>query len=186
MSFDDIVFLDETGFNKHTNRYYGYSVQNTPAFINVPANKGVNNSVMCAISIDGVVGYECIRGSYNSNLFIDFILVKLVPYFRTRPNKILIMDNCRFHHTRDVANIFAQNNIVFKFLPAYSPQLNPIEEFFSMLKARFSCNKVANPGIGIFENLSLVFSCDFSSQCHGFYRNMSRWLEKARIRDSFI
>ena len=47
------------------------------------------------------------------------------------------MDNCRFHHSVDVIRILTANNINYKFLPPYSPQLNPIEEFFGELKANY-------------------------------------------------
>jgi len=37
---DKLVFLDETGFNEHRKRYYGYAPGNEPVYINVPGNKG--------------------------------------------------------------------------------------------------------------------------------------------------
>lgn len=183
---DNLIFLDESGFNNHLTRSYGYSMLNTSAYVNVPANKGVNRSLMCAISSTGIVSYECKVGAYNTALFISFIEIHLVPFFRSNPNKILIMDNCRFHHSREVANVLTSNNIVFKFLPAYSPQLNPIEEFFSMIKSKFSANKILNPAISVENNIALTLSSIFATECSGFYRNMIRWLEKARTREPFI
>ena len=47
------------------------------------------------------------------------------------------MDNCRFHHRRNVIALLNAYNIPSMFLPAYSPQLNPIEEFFGVIKARY-------------------------------------------------
>ena len=59
----------------------------------------------------------------------NFIENKLVSYFNQHKNSILIMDNCRFHHTQDVLKLLNQSGISYKFIPGYSPQLNPIEEF---------------------------------------------------------
>ena len=42
ISLENLIFLDETGFNQHTRRKYGYSVINQKAYINVPANRNVN------------------------------------------------------------------------------------------------------------------------------------------------
>jgi hypothetical protein len=42
--FNNLIFLDECGINFHTKRHYEYSSHNTPAFINVPGNRGVNLS----------------------------------------------------------------------------------------------------------------------------------------------
>ena len=97
----------------------------------IPANKGVNICLMAAISLNGIISYELSDGAYNGNKFINFISEKLVSYFNNYPDYILIMDNCRFHHSVDVIRILTANNINYKFLPPYSPQLNPIEEFFS-------------------------------------------------------
>ena len=45
----NLIFIDETGFNQHAQRTYGYSQRNTKAYVQVPENRGVNNSCMCAI-----------------------------------------------------------------------------------------------------------------------------------------
>ncbi|KAF7690711.1 hypothetical protein CDIK_2710 [Cucumispora dikerogammari] len=140
-SLTKLVYLDETGFNLHTAQNYGYSPINSKAYVTVPANRGQNISLMAAISINGVIGYELKDGSYNGELFINFILTVLVPYFNSNPEHILIMDNCRFHHRIDVLRTLNAHNILYKFIPPYSPQLNPIEEFFSELKANYRALK---------------------------------------------
>ena len=55
---DKLGFLDETMFNEHTKRYYGFAPSNEPAYINVPANKGRNNNEMVAISNERIVAYK--------------------------------------------------------------------------------------------------------------------------------
>lgn len=88
----NLILLDETGFNEHTHRGYGYSQINSKAFITVSANKGINRSLVCVIGSEGVIAYSFKVGSYNSESFKDFLDSKLIPYFRANPNKILIMD----------------------------------------------------------------------------------------------
>jgi len=141
-SLNHLVYLDETGFNLHTSTNYGYSHKNMKAFAMFPANKGVNISLMAAIDVNGVISYDLKDGAYNGMAFINFISMKLVPYFLSNPNSVLIMDNCRFHHSADVIKMLCSNKIKYKFLPPYSPQLNPIEEFFGELKANY---KVIRP-----------------------------------------
>ena len=137
ISVERLVFLDETGFNLHTSQNYGYSLKNTKAYSVAKANRGTNQSLMCAIDVNGVVCFEIISGAYNGETFKKFIQMKLVAYFTAHRNSILIMDNCRFHHRQDVLRLFNENMIAYKFIPPYSPQLNPIEEFFSSLKAHY-------------------------------------------------
>lgn len=188
-SDDQLVFLDETGFSEHSRRAYGYSSKNTPAYITVPANRGINRSAMCAITFnDGLIASEFRIGSFNSQLFIEFIENKLVPYFRQHPEKILIMDNARIHKTAEVERILHSNGIAFKFLTPYSPELNPIEEFFSMIKARYYAIRISRPDNSLEDCLAEILSPlnDFVNECQGFYRNMRRWIEKAKRRELFI
>jgi hypothetical protein len=127
---ENLIFLDEASFNQHTTRSYGYSLENTKIFTIVPGNRNTNRSLLCAISNHGVVTFDYRIGAYNVTNFIAFIENKLVPYFILNPSKILIMDNARIHHSQLVVNTLRSNNIVFKFLVPYSPELNPVEEFF--------------------------------------------------------
>ena len=92
---------------------------------------------MVAINSNGIVAFELNDGAYNGKLFIRFIANKLVRYFDENPGSILVMDNCKFHHRKEVLKVLNEKRIIFKFLPPYSPQLNPIEEFFSELKANY-------------------------------------------------
>lgn len=184
----NLIFLDETGFNQHTRRSYGYSLQNTPAYITVPANKGVNRSLICAIGITGVVAYKYKTGAFNAISFGQFITEQLVPYFIRNPNKILIMDNVMFHKTNEIQRILRQNNIPFKYLVPYSPELNPIEEFFSMVKAQFKSIKNERPALPIVDALDEILRVEsgYANECINFYRNMRSWLEKARRKELFI
>uniref|UniRef100_A0A0K0E5U7 DDE_3 domain-containing protein n=1 Tax=Strongyloides stercoralis TaxID=6248 RepID=A0A0K0E5U7_STRER len=100
----NLVFLDETGFNEHTRRVFGYSSANTKAYINVLGNRNRNRSLICAINKSGIVGYDYVVGSYNSNLFLQFAGRNLEPYFTTHSNSVLIMDNARIHKTEAVLN----------------------------------------------------------------------------------
>jgi transposase len=185
---ENLIFLDETGFSEHYRRKYGYSLENTKAYISVPANRSVNKSLMCAISNNGVVGKQLIRGAYNSDLFINFIREQLIPYFRIHSNSILVMDNAKIHKSSIVIEYLRSENIAFKFIVPYSPELNPIEEFFSMLKSRFYTVRIEHPDLNIEEAIMNILrsNIDFSIQCQNFYRNMRRWLEKARRMEHFI
>ena len=130
-ALNHLVYLDKTGFNIHTSTNYGHSHKNTEAVAMFPANRGVNINLMADIDINGVISYGLKDGAYNGIAFINFISAKLVPCFLYNANSVLINDNCRFHHITDVIQTLRTNKIKYKFLPPHSPQLNPIEVFFS-------------------------------------------------------
>lgn len=185
---NNLVFLDETGFNEHTRRTYGYSPINTKAYLNVPGNKNINKSLLCVIDLNGVVTYKYKSGAFRTEDFVNFINEQLLPYFSIYPNKILIMDNASFHKSTQVQDTLRRNAINFKYLPPYSPQLNPIEEFFSMIKSIFKTLRTNNRNLTIEESIRSIFSNEneYSRQCQGFYRNMRTWIERARQREPFI
>jgi hypothetical protein len=53
-----LVFLDETGYNLHITRNYGYSPKNVKAFKIVKGNRGKNVSCMVAIKTSGITAFE--------------------------------------------------------------------------------------------------------------------------------
>jgi transposase len=183
---ENLVFLDETGFSNHTTRSYGYSPVNTPAIITLPANRGVNRSCLLMMDFQENIRKEIKVGAFDGSAFAAFKRNQMIPYFADHPNKILIMDNCRIHYSREALDTLTLNRIPYKFMPPYSPQLNPCEEFFSMLKARFKTARIANPTLRVEETLNSVLQDNFSVECSRFYINQSRWFDKGRNREPFI
>ena len=125
-----LIFLDETGFNLHTCEYFGYAPLNMTPTITVPANKGQNISILCAISVPGLICYKILDGVFNAVKFEDF-LQELAEHLN---GKVLIMNNARFHHSPAVQSFLQRSGVRYHYLPPYSPQLNPIEEVFSKIK----------------------------------------------------
>ncbi|KII68218.1 hypothetical protein RF11_05462 [Thelohanellus kitauei] len=129
ISDDRILFIDETGINLHINPHYGYSPAGLTATISEPANKGVNISVLVAIALTGVVHYMIVDEAIDGELFRDF----MTQLWRMNSNlsNVYVMDNARIHKSRVVSAYIQESNMRAEFLPPYSPQLNPIEEYFS-------------------------------------------------------
>ncbi|KAG0435625.1 Transposable element Tc3 transposase [Dictyocoela muelleri] len=132
---DRLIFLDETGFNLHLTQKKGYSPKNTKAFSNVINSKGVNVSLLCAITSAGVLAHEIVIGSFKSSDILEFIESKLAT-LELNDRKYIIEDNASIHKTAEVREALNRKNFILMFLTSYSPQLNPIEEFFSCLKDR--------------------------------------------------
>lgn len=64
--------------------------------------------------------------------FEDFIAQLLK---RPEPKSVLVMDNASFHHSERIEQMCSEAEVKLVFLSPYSPDLNPIEEFFAELKA---------------------------------------------------
>jgi len=180
-----LIFLDETGFNLHICKHYGYSPVNTKCYKTIPANRGKNISLMLAISIGGIVGHELKEGSFDGNGLINFINNSLLSHFLGNPNDILVMDNCRFHHRADVKQLLDSYRIHYLYLPAYSPQLSPIEEYFSHLKAKYTDLKpLSRSKDQIISRVKTLIN-DERISFEGWFRDMRRWLERGSARHTF-
>ena len=59
----------------------------------------------------------------------------MMPFNGSNPRSVAVMDNLSVHHVREVQEYFRQAGVVLLFLPAYSPDLNPMEEAFSFIKS---------------------------------------------------
>jgi transposase len=81
------------------------------------------------------------QGTTDSAVFEDFIeqlLHHCRPY--PEPNSVIVMDNASFHRTERIEQICAEADVKLSYLPPYSPDLNPTEEFFAELKAFIKSN----------------------------------------------
>lgn len=181
---DQLIFLDETGFNLHSYQSFGYSPKNTKCFINVPNGKGTNISVLCAITNTSILAYKIKVGSFKSADIVDFIDTQL-PILAPNERKYIIMDNASIHKTATVRESLARRNYILKFLPPYSPQLNPIEEFFSAFKSRVKqLNNSSNRDELIDIISRVLLRGEFIME--GFFNHMRIWVEKAIVRADFI
>ena len=89
---DRRIFLDETGFNLHTQFEYGWAPGNLVPIVPLNPNRGRNCMLVLAISQFGVEGYEVFAGACNAERLTNFILNKLNPNIRDR-NPYLFMSS---------------------------------------------------------------------------------------------
>lgn len=83
----------------------------------------------------GIAGIRCsmvVDGAINGDLFEAFVERVLVP--ELRPGDVVIMDNLSSHKRERVRELIESHDATLKFLPPYSPDLNPIELVFSKVK----------------------------------------------------
>ncbi|KAI2643760.1 hypothetical protein ROHU_027153 [Labeo rohita] len=130
-----------SSFNLSKVRRRGRNLIGYRATITVPGQRGANITMCAAISNDGVLCHIPAIGPYNTERLIPFLNAlheRLIPpeergLLRAgMPLFIIIWDNVSFHHSRLVNEWFGVHpRMMMLFLPAYSPFLNPIEEFFS-------------------------------------------------------
>ena len=142
---DMFVFLDESGFDRrNVIRRYGYAVLGKRPIDQTFFARGKRINVISAISSNGVLDACLYEKNVNGPCFLDFlrkyILPQLLPFDGCNSQSIVVMDNAAIHHVREVADLFRGVGVFVKFLPPYSPDLNPIEEVFSKVKYHIKAN----------------------------------------------
>lgn len=128
---DNLIFLDEMGCNLWTRRSYGRARRGEPCFRDVGNQRGRNQTLCMAINRnEGLIHFELLEGPMNVDRLTNFLQNMAANY--NNVNATVIMDNARPHHGADVQ---VPQNFNIRFLPPYSPFLNPIENTFSVIKA---------------------------------------------------
>lgn len=131
----EIVCIDETAFCNVGNTSYGYFPKGKhPESRTVPRKQRV--SLIMAIHPQGVLSFEKQPNPYDKASFLAFLKNRLLPSLPSQV-KALLMDNIRFHHSKEILEVLASVGIKPLYIPPYSPRCNPIEEVFSLLKRIF-------------------------------------------------
>jgi transposase len=101
----------------------------------VPHGHWKVTTLTAAVRLDGVPPSACLAfdGATDSTSFEAYVERCLVPALR--PGDIVVMDNLACHKTAEVSRLIGAAGAEVRYLPAYSPDLNPIERLFSKLKA---------------------------------------------------
>ena len=101
----------------------------------VPHGHWKVTTLTAAVRLGGVPQAACLAfdGATDAACFEAYVGRCLGPTLR--PGDIVIMDNLSCHKTAEVARLIEAAGARVRYLPAYSPDLNPIERMFSKLKA---------------------------------------------------
>jgi transposase len=132
-----LVFVDESGCDKRIGfRRTGWSPLGvTPAQV-ARFHRDRRYQILPAYAQDGVLLSRVFNGTTDTTLYEDFIEQLLHHCGRwPEPKSVLVMDNASFHHSDRIEKMCCNAGVKLVYLPPYSPDLNPIEEFFAELKA---------------------------------------------------
>ena len=124
-------FIDETGLYTNCQPNLGWSYEGTRISSDAPIKREKNRTVIGAVNMYGDFITDTYEGGTTSERFIAF-LKKLKKSMG--PDDFIIMDNMRTHHSKAVMELLDKEHIKALYLPAYSPDFNPIERVWSLFK----------------------------------------------------
>jgi transposase len=135
-----LVYVDESGIDEYLHREYGRALRGEKIFTEIPGKKFARQSIVaakCNKKIIAPFGYE---GTCNSKLFLFWVKTRLVPQLKKR--QIVVMDNASIHKRKEIREAIEKVGCHLVFQPPYSPDLNPIEHFWSWLKRKIRSSKL--------------------------------------------
>ena len=129
---DQVVFIDETWAKTNMTRTYGRSQEGTRVIQRVPNGRWETTTFLGALRADGFVAPLTADGPINGRLFLAWVEQHLVPTLSA--GDVVVMDNLSSHKVAGVREAIENAKAELRYLPPYSPDLNPIELAFSKLK----------------------------------------------------
>lgn len=128
-----LVFIDETGTATNMARLRGRAKRGARLVGRVPWGHWKILTFVAGLRQDGITAPFVIDRAMNRAIFVEYLRQCLVPTLH--PGDIVVMDNLSAHKGERVQQIIAAAGAELRYLPAYSPDLNPIEQAIAKLKA---------------------------------------------------
>jgi transposase len=129
----NLVFIDETATTTNMTRLRGRAPKGQRLIGKTPHGHRKTTTFIAALRCDAITAPMVIDGAMNGATFLEYIHQVLVPSLT--PGDLVIMDNLPVHKVFGVKAAIEQAGASVRYLPAYSPDLNPIEMVFAKLKA---------------------------------------------------
>jgi len=136
--------------------------------VGVPHGHWKTTTLVCGISIKGIIAPMVLDGPINREAFLAYVEQFLVPVLK--PGDIVIMDNLPAHKGEAVREAIEAAGAHLRYLPPYSPDLNPIENAFSKLKA--GLKKIAARTIThLWQAIAQILPTISQNDCRNFFIN---------------
>jgi transposase len=128
-----LVFVDESGFHTSMTRLRARAPKGKRAYGKVPKNRAKNTTLIAAITLQGAMGTSMtVEGATDSEAFEAYVQHFLAPSLCEGQ---VVVDGLGAHRPQRIRELIEARGADLVFLPSYSPDLNPIEEAFSKVKA---------------------------------------------------
>jgi transposase len=163
-----LIFIDETGTTTSMGRLRGWCERGERLIGKLPNGHWKISTFVAGLTTQGLVAPFVIDRPMNGAIFRVYLQQCLVPVLR--PGQIVIMDNLSVHKSEDVREIIEAAQAGLRYLPPYSPDLNPIEIAFSKLKALL--RKAAERTVpDLWDRIGAILNEFSADECVNFFRH---------------
>jgi len=128
-----LVFIDETWAKTNMARLFGRAPRGQRLVGSVPHGHWMTTTFVAALRHDAITAPCVFDGPMDGASFLAYVEHFLAPTLRQ--GDVVVMDNLASHKVAGVREAIERAGVTLRYLPAYSPDLNPIEQVFAKLKA---------------------------------------------------
>ena len=163
-----LLFVDECGLRTSLGPIYGYAPRGERLYLSVPRNRGKNTTLLCSMgsmAIDGMGPSLAVEGATTARVFETYVQRVFAPSLE--PKQIVIMYNLSAHRPRRIRELIEQQGCELLYLPAYSPDYNPLEEAFAKIKNLLR-NFAARSKEALVEAIGVALSVVTAADVRGF------------------
>ena len=160
------MFIDETGASTNMVRRYGRCPIGERLIDKTPWGHWKTTTFVGALRASGLTAPLVLDGPMNAETFLAYIEQILVPTLR--PGDIVIMDNLSSHKSQAIEAAITAAGATLRYLPPYSPDLNPIEKAFSKLKAHLR-KAAARTVEALWATIASLLPLFTPTQCKNFF-----------------
>ena len=147
-------------------RLYGRSLRGERCRASVPHGHWKSSTFIAALRHDRITAPMLLDGPMDGTSFLEYVQRVLAP--ELKQGDMVICDNLSSHKVAGVREAIQACGAELLYLPAYSPDLNPIEMAFSKLKAILR-QQAQRSFEGLIRATSLAIDRFSSSDCSNFF-----------------
>ena len=133
---ENLIYIDELGVANNVTTLYGWSEKGKRSYAEQLGFASDRRNIVAGYNLGSkeiIAPFEY-EGNTTKSLFTSWFKQILCP--NLEPKQVIILDNASVHKDEELYDLVAQYDCELIYLPAYSPDLNPIEQFW----ANFKCN----------------------------------------------
>jgi transposase len=161
-----LIFIDETSASTKMARLYGRAPKGERCLAAVPHGHWKTTTFAAGLRIGGLTAPFVLDGPMDGDAFRTYVEQVLVADLT--PGDVVVMDNLPAHKVRGVRQAIEAASATLLYLPAYSPDFNPIEMAFSKFKALLRA-AAARTIPDLWDAIRIALDVFTPSECQNFF-----------------
>jgi len=151
-----IIYIDESGVEDTLFRQYARAPRGEQVLADILGHKTCRISVIAGLLGHKLIAPLMFEGYTNTDVFNQWLEECLLP--ETPPGHVIIMDGASFHKSAKTRQLIENAGCMCIYLPPYSPDFNPIEQWWAILKAKIKtimpdCDQLTDAIERAFQNM---------------------------------